>query len=1258
MADENAPTLSLEEYRAGGFSDEEIKATRPDLFAPKVYTQKFAGSIPEGKYKLSEYRAAGFDDVEIADWRSKRESELIAEGASEAQVKEYFGEQEPNFEDVRNTITENMQRNLTEPGAEGEPPKMRQATSFTEAFEAGFDMSVTGLLSAKPDTELSKDSPWYYHFASGVGQLAGDVPAMAAGAVLGGAAGSAVAPVAGTAVGGFFGAGFLTEGFRKHLIDKYEKGEVRDFADFWERTTEEMIEATKGGVINTVTMGVGNKVAGAVAKKAAAPLIQQTARVSSEIVTMTTLGAALDGRVPEPEEFINAGILIGGLHGGAHVAKRIKAAYVKSGVTPSEIVDRANADPKFKQELLSNNNDLPKLLRPDPDVPVAMAEPPRAKPKFIDKDVDVAETLSKIGEKDKPVKSLSQEISDFYKESKVKVEENFNKFYTDWVDRKDPLKRLTESVEKTTGEKINIEDNPYVLSRLYSGADSLSAAFVEKGTRNFKTGEINGKGLKEIYESVDSLNKFRAVLIAKRALERTEKGFEKTGFNVETSKKIVEKYGKQYEAATKDFQAYNDRLLQYLEDSGLKSPDEIAAIRAGSKDYASFERVIEDLGNEGAPLKRKGDILEEFKGSERNIKDPLVSAMEATDRIVKRAEENRVKLATIETALKANDPELISRVEKPGRLKDNQVEVFEKGERVVYETSQEVATVLKELGGDGASKNLAIKLMGGITTAKKIGITLTPAFQLKNFIRDTTMFSVMTSKGILNPTEVFGAMRSVFGKKGAHYENWLASGGGRASFLGAMNETVSKDVFRIHQETGMLNSFRNVGKSLRDLTTITGDLSENTLRLVEYKRVFEATEGPLRRKQVAAGFASREITLDFQRMGAKMGAINAITAFSNVSIQGLNKTYRNFKANPKKFSAVAVSTITVPSILLWWAQKDDERYKQIPRWQKDLFWIVHTDDWQDVTPEEASGAPAYLVRENNGAFQINKGVTWRIPKPAELGVVFASIPERILESYVGDNPDAFKDLSDTISSLITPNFVPDAISAPSEIYHNTNYFTGRDIIPDYMTDLSNNKYQYVEYTSETAKLLGGLVAEVDKQNKLASPLVIEHIINSWSGTLGGYALSISDKALKKTGVVPDIPEPTTGLESNWFFKSFTVRFPSTNSPSIQDFYENAKPFKEFERTINVLKDRRDLDALEKEFSDPENALHQLRLVDKTKKALAANRELIQNITKDPEIPPDEKRQLIDSYIFQMIEIAEFGNQNIMELKALIKEEQK
>jgi hypothetical protein len=97
---------------------------------------------------------------------------------------------------------------------------------------------------------------------------------------------------------------------------------------------------------------------------------------------------------------------------------------------------------------------------------------------------------------------------------------------------------------------------------------------------------------------------------------------------------------------------------------------------------------------------------------------------------------------------------------------------------------------------------------------------------------------------------------------------------------------------------------------------------------------------------------------------------------------------------------------------------NDPRWKEIPRWQKDLSWIVFTDEH-----------------------------IYRIPKAHSAGIIFGSLPERMLEAYESDNPGALKDLEKSILSTFVPNMIPTIAAPIVDQFANRSLFTGCAVDP-------------------------------------------------------------------------------------------------------------------------------------------------------------------------------------------------------------------
>lgn len=1153
------------------------------------------------------------------------------------------------------------------------PKQIEYADGYWDALESGWDISVTGLgLKAagqnNVDVQLQQNPAMFMRIASQVGTLAGDVPAMVAGAwagavggaYVGGATGAAVGsvvPGAGTAAGGAVGAAAggvvgsgagafaLPEAIRTWMMEGFEKGEIKSFSDFWERASVTFINGTKAGLIGGATAGVGG-VVGKVAVGAALPTaVKTSAQLATEVATAVSVGSALEGKMPEPHDFVDAAIVVGGLKVSTGIAGKLRTVYAKSGVAPAEVALKAETDPIIKQKALAVNAPGEALdavvngktfKNPEPPEVIVQSKVKPQVELVPETTAEVQKILSKIGEVKSSTSGVTTEV----------VKETAHKAYTDLVDKFHPINQATE-ILKANKEFLPADQNPYILSRQAVDAKAKAKHFFENGTLDFKTKEVKGQSLTSTLEKVENLDEFKAYLISKRVIEKNAQG-KVTGFDVESANAVVKQSSKKYEKLSKEINQFQSDVLKYVEDAGILSAESVANMKALNQDYIPFKRIRETVEGASEMSAGKAGALKKFKGSELSIQDPITSIVENTVELLQMAENNRPKAALVDLANKTEGQTLIEKVKEPTRpvkvsseivekalreqgfdsadipalepliaftkvsksLAPDEFQVYRNGKREVYKTTDPaLAEAIQRLDGDVASQNALFKLANGVTRLKKFGITFTPDFILRNAMRDMMSSAVFTKSWAFHPIEMVQAMGDIV-KKNDNYYRWLRSGGANGAFLDLTNNYITKNVTKLQNETNFMGSVRNLVSKPVDFMRVAAELSEQAPRLAEFKKVSKGAAGG--EQLTEAGFAAREITLDFQRVGAKVSALNSITAFMNVSIQGLDKTARAFKDNPKATTAKSLAYLTVPSLLLWAAQKDDPRYQEIPRWQKDLFWIVLTKDQ-----------------------------VYRIPKPMELGIVFGSLPERVAESYFTDNPNGFKDFQKTLFEGITPSVLPDVATPVIEQYFNKSFFTGNDIVPHHLKDVFP-EYQFVEYTSESAKTLGKFVSHFDKNASLASPLVLENYIRSWGGSLGSYALQTTDLMLEKAGVFPEDIGPSNTLSDIPFIKAFAVRFPSAQATSIQDFYDNYDKTNRVMKTIKHLAKEGDFENLQKELALEENRENFIKL-DGIKQGISNQREFIKKIYKMPDMDRDEKRQLIDSIYLQMIETAKFGN---------------
>lgn len=810
-----------------------------------------------------------------------------------------------------------------------------------------------------------------------------------------------------------------------------------------------------------------------------------------------------------------------------------------------------------------------------------------------------------------------------------------NDVYTLAKDDLNPLRVLRD--ELSDGKAVPIEQDPYRLARLARGAYGKAEQMIENGTFSFKSLADTGKSLTAILKPVkNDLDGFRAYMAGRRTLELASRDI-KTGISVKDAQEVVRDGAKTYAKPFEELVAYQRRVLDYLRDSGIVGPEAYAAMVEANKDYVPFFRMMEDeSGGKGSNSRalRVKDPIKGIKGSSREIIDPIESIIKNTYLYVGLAEKNRALTALDDLAAQSPKGEdfVAKPKDKPASkgsvplldfLKENGIDTdqeafaafkpegfrpskdniafYRNGRREVRQVAPDVAEAVNAM--DRESFGLLMRILATPARLLRLGATQAPEFIVRNPIRDQFSATILSEHGYIPVYDFVRGLGSVL-KNDKSYQNWLKSGGSNATLVSMDRKHIESEVMKLSNPT-VMGKLKNVVKSPLDFLRMMSELAENATRVGEFKRAVGKGKTPME-----AAFSSREVTLDFARIGAQMRGVNALIPFFNASIEGTDRELRAFKKRPLATSFKVAAAITLPSVLLWFANHDDERYEEIPQWQKDLFWLVFTKD-----------------------------NVWRIPKPFALGVLFGSVPERALEAFFGKNPNAFKHVGKSIKDAFLPNMIPAFMAPVIEQFSNRSTFTERPIIPKYLENVLP-EYQYAPYTSETGKLLGKTIAKIPGMDKssFASPMVLDNYVRAWTGGLGQYAVSAADKALRATGVAPTKVDPTLTASDMPVIKAFAVRHPSASAQSIQDFYETYEERKKALGTVKYLTKLGD-----KESAQSTSEGRNLETAERVHKALGQQMKFARDVWLNKDITPEEKRTLIDRTYMRAIEVAKLGN---------------
>ncbi len=875
----------------------------------------------------------------------------------------------------------------------------------------------------------------------------------------------------------------------------------------------------------------------------------------------------------------------------------------------------------------------------------------------------------------------------------------WSRLYTNIVERFFPV---WQTVRGAGGGDLGAADHAGKLASLYSGVWGKADHMLNYGTFDFGTYKNNGAGLKEILAPVkDDLDGFRAFAASARALELERRGV-KTGFDMDAAKVVAAHGIDRYMPVLNGLMDYQGRVAAYLRDSGVLSQKGYEAMLEANKLYVPFYRVMGDPlrgpGTGGATL-QPANPLKRIKGSEREIVDPLESIVRNTYLYTQMAERNAVVGALVKV-LKAAEkdspagtelipaaprevagdsdfvrymhdlgvdapddlgPALRSAVEAEPK---DQISMFRDGRRESYKVDIDLARAVKGL--DNESMNTLVRVLAVPASLLRAGATLTPDFALRHALRDF-MYAAITHPGRFTPLDMARGFAGLIGKD-ADYKAWLKSGGSQISLVSLDRQYLQENLEKLTQSTGLMDRAWNVvGTPSRWLPTMLHplqmltELAESASHLGAFKKAMREAEneapmqnesagglpattdgepsgvgpGDYKRMLQEAGWSSRSTAVDVARRGAAMQAWNLISAFANVTLQDTDRVVRSFKDRPLSTTMRVAGGIVLPSALLWWANHDDPRYEEIPRWEKDLFWIVMT--------------PNHI---------------FRIPKPFGAGVLFGSGTERLMEAFAADNPAAFKRWGQSLIETLTPRMMPTAAAPMIDQFANRSTFTNQTLVPSYAEKLLP-EYQYTPYTSETAKALGALLGafpgirdwKIDQDNPIAggvaralsNPVLLENYISGWTGTLGRYALAVSDAGLRKAGLVPDPPKPAATLSDIPVIRAFTVRYPAGSAQSIQDFYDALDRGQVYFDTWMDRAKRGDTAAMRK-VQEGGGPLMFIRL-GQMKKVLGEQSQLIRNVWENPDIQPDEKRQIIDTTYYRMTEIAHAGNEVLRQMES-------
>lgn len=798
-------------------------------------------------------------------------------------------------------------------------------------------------------------------------------------------------------------------------------------------------------------------------------------------------------------------------------------------------------------------------------------------------------------------------------------------------------KRLNEGIFdglagiKQAEEAAGITDpnkQGYVSARLASGLSDILHGVFHYGAPEWRDGVVqrkaDTKGLLEVFGMLgDDLNDWLAWMGANRAERLMADGRENNLSQADIDELKAMAAGKEalFEQVRQEYNKINSSIIDLAEEAGLLSAEQ----RGGFDEewYVPFFRNMEEevdpemsgiAAMVHGPRSRKGIAgqsaqIKELKGGRQSTKDLLENIIHRQSTMIDAAIKNKAMAEVVSNLegtpfMQAVDSPDIAALSQTELNLLQKVKVMRNGKAEAYTVTDPALLrgllQIHTIGNQSLFNRMARSAKRFLTA----GITLSPDFIIKNFVRDAAHAWMINKDGFRFGADSVKGLRKAFAEDEAYRDLIFSGAAFQGGYVhGADPEAAAQQIRRALRSKGLgeadiqsyMDSLITKGGELLEAYRTASDKVENANRLSTYEAALAA--GKSRRQ---SAYEAKDL-MDYSLKGnfALIGTMIDMLPFFNARLQGMSKLVRAMKAGDgdrvlKVLSAnLAMKGLKVAAFSLALAamNDDDERYQELPDWDKDANWHFFIGDEH-----------------------------FRIPKPFELGILFGTMPERMFHYAAGSQPgsDLGKAAAHAVWNTLALNPIPQLVLPVVEVMTNKSFFKGSQI--EGMGDAQRQpEDRYNAYTSETAKQIGAAFG--------VSPKMVEHLILGYTGTLGGYVLGMSDIAARQ---MLGIEAADTPISRYPVIKAFYQGDAPKTATKFQDeFYkaleESAEAYGSYKRAVEEGDVVRQQDLKESE-SQALGARVQLNRIQRKLSELNKQAELVNN---NQNISGAEKRQKLD-----------------------------
>lgn len=719
-----------------------------------------------------------------------------------------------------------------------------------------------------------------------------------------------------------------------------------------------------------------------------------------------------------------------------------------------------------------------------------------------------------------------------------------------------PLEAYRDFANEKLGQELPVTADPFVTADSFRLAHSGIARVMVEDTMVDLAGNSIGPALSEIRPLVQGKREdFALYLYALRAeaLLEDPKGSRNPGISLPDAKQILrELYTPEFDLAAHKVHQWYAGVQNYAASASPTFAASLKKIRERDPGryvplYREFEVYARALSSTQAPGAASGSLSKRLKGSGRRVKDPLESLVSSAEDLVRRAHQRmvidqvlaigqgvpgmglyveevprdkvpiaqnvaavieaienqtgaKVKVETPVEDLESDTVVFFTDAYQPKAGEDPIVPVVQEGKVKWFRLDHGLHRAIGGMRLEPMNKWLDL-VFGTPKRAFTVGTTgLRAGFSLiTNPMRDGVTLWHNTRSFSLGPRLFFDYMQRLFnagvraatdGKKGKdpYLDAFDRLGVGMAQPLNYDSPRTARATDRLFQGKFRVLQPGNALDYIREVF----QFPESAARAAELKNVgkdigWKAGKPMTLEQSIKLRLAAKRVTTDFSASGSSglVRALSQSVPFFTAATQGLRTFVRTKKERPAQFWFRGLQ-IAASTLAMWWLLKDEEWYADMEDDERFLYWHVPAGD-----------------------------EVLRIPRPQEIGGVFAALPEMFADAWYREDPETAKAWFSEMFDVARPPLVPVLPGEVIEQAANRDFFWDRPIVDRSLQQKPEGE-QFNEYTSRAARALGNVFD--------VSPQRIDHAIRGVFGGLGADIIDVLGLGNEKQRKDPELAD--------------------------------------------------------------------------------------------------------------------------------------